>query len=225
MAGPVTGEATSPNEPAGAAGTAGSTGVDGRMARRTRNRDAVVDALLALYEEGDLHPGADAVAERAGLSPRSVFRYFDDVDDLCRAAVERQQERVASLLVVAAAPSAPLPARVEAVVGQRLALFDAIGAVGVVARLRAPFQPDLAAQLDRGRRLLRSQLRRLFAPELEMLGPERAAAALAAADVLCSFEAHQLLRRDQGLGRARAGAVLTASLFALLRAEHPPEDR
>jgi len=218
MAGSVT-DAASAHDADGAAG------VDGRMARRARNRDAVVDALLAFYEEGDLRPGADAVAERAGLSPRSVFRYFEDVDDLCRAAVERQQERVAGLLTVAAAPSASLRTRIEAVVEQRLALFEAIGAVGVVARLRAPFQPELAAQLDRGRRLLRAQLRRAFAPELEALGPERAAAALAATDVLCSFEAHQLLRRDQGLGRARIGAVLTASLSALLRAEHPPEDR
>ena len=61
--------------------------IDGRRASRERNRDAVVDALLDLYREGNLSPGADAVAERSGLSRRSLFRYFDDLDDLCRAAI------------------------------------------------------------------------------------------------------------------------------------------
>ena len=52
---------------------------DGRRARRDRNRVAVVDSLLALYAEGDLNPSTDAIALRAGLSPRSLFRYFDDL--------------------------------------------------------------------------------------------------------------------------------------------------
>ncbi|HRE00682.1 MAG TPA: TetR family transcriptional regulator, partial [Ilumatobacteraceae bacterium] len=63
--------------------------VDGRRGRRDRNRDAVVDALLTLYHDGVLEPSADAIAEQAGLSARSLFRYFDDLDDLQRAAVER----------------------------------------------------------------------------------------------------------------------------------------
>jgi AcrR family transcriptional regulator len=197
---------------------------DGRAARRARTRDAVVDALLALYDDGDLQPGADAVAARAGLSPRSVFRYFDDVDDLCRAAIERQQERVAGLLALEAERDAPLTARVVAAVEHRQRLFDAIGAVATVARLRAPFQPALAIQLERGRRALREQLRRLFAPELAALGPTKAARVLAAVDVLCSFEAHDLLRNDQRHGGGDAAAVLTHALHALLAPELP-EDR
>ena len=51
---------------------------DGRRLRRALNREAVVDALLSLYDEGNLRPGTDRIAERAGISPRSLFRYFDD---------------------------------------------------------------------------------------------------------------------------------------------------
>lgn len=43
---------------------------DGRHLRRDRNRDAVVDALLALYGEGNLDPSSAEIAERARLSPR-----------------------------------------------------------------------------------------------------------------------------------------------------------
>jgi TetR/AcrR family transcriptional regulator, regulator of autoinduction and epiphytic fitness len=182
-----------------------------------RNRDAVVDALLALYRDGNLAPSSAEVAERAGISPRSLFRYFADIDDLCRAAVERHQAAVAPLLALADAPGAPLAQRIEALVEQRGQLFDAIGAVGAVSRLRAPFQPIIAGELTRGRSYLRHQVRRLFAPELAALGPERGPAALAAIDVLCSYESYQLLRHDHSLSRPRTAAALTAALDALLR--------
>ncbi|MBV8463124.1 MAG: helix-turn-helix transcriptional regulator, partial [Acidimicrobiales bacterium] len=66
---------------------------DGRRRRRLTNRGTVVDALLDLYREGNLRPSTDEIAERAGLSPRSLFRYFEDVDDLAGAAVNRAQLR------------------------------------------------------------------------------------------------------------------------------------
>ena len=64
------------------AAAAAPTTEDGRHARRDRNRLAVVDAMLELYVEGNLDPSSDEIAERAGLSPRSLFRYFEDLDDL-----------------------------------------------------------------------------------------------------------------------------------------------
>ncbi len=63
--------------------------VDGRTMRRTRNRSAVITALLDMIREGDLHPGAAEIAERAGVSHRSIFRYFDDLDDLVRTAIDQ----------------------------------------------------------------------------------------------------------------------------------------
>ena len=71
--------------------------LDGRRARREQNVDAVVDAMLDLLGEGILRPGAAAVAERSGVSLRSVFRYFDDMDSLTDRAIARQMERAAPL--------------------------------------------------------------------------------------------------------------------------------
>lgn len=200
-------------------GPKGAAAPDRRVLRSdaARNRDAVVDALLALYREGNLAPGSTEVAERAGISPRSLFRYFADVDDLCRAAIDRQHATVDGLLPVEVAPDAPVAERVDALVAQRQRLFEAIGAVGTVTRLRAPFQPTIAAELERARSYLRHQVRRLFAPELAAMGERRAAEVLAAADVLCSYEAHQLLRHDQALSRPKAAAALATALTALLK--------
>ncbi len=194
---------------------------DGRHARRARNRDAVVDAMLELFREGNLRPSADEIAERAGLSPRSLFRYFDDIDDLTGAAVARQQERLRPFVELTVDRSAPLAARAAAVAEQRARLFDAIGHVGRVARLREPFHPLVAEHLTGLRRRLRQQLADAFAPELAAMGAGPAALVLAAADVVCSFEGYQLLRSDQRLGRARAVAVLTEALTRLFTQEVP----
>jgi AcrR family transcriptional regulator len=187
---------------------------DGRRQRRSRNREAVVDALLAIVAEGDLAPNAEAVAARAGLSSRSLFRYFDDVDDLCRAAIARQHERVATLLERPVDVDGAVGSRARDAVTHRVELFDAMGDVGRLARLRAPFQPLIADQLAAVRRLLRERMATALAPELD--GPGTSQAALDAADVLCSFEAYRLLRDDLGRTRDDAIGVMTAGIVALV---------
>lgn len=207
-----------------AADLADTTDTDARRPLRAdsrRNRDAVVDALLELFHEGRLDPSSSEVAERAGISARSLFRYFVDVDDLCRAAIARQQARTRPLLAIAAAPGDPLAARISALVAQRTKLFETNEPVATVSRVRAPFQPLIATELARGRAYLRGQIEALFTPELARMGNARATATVAAADVLCSFEGYVLLRRDQGLSRAKATTALTGALGALFSSEAP----
>src|SRR6187551_2594584 len=98
---------------------------DGRRLRRDRNRTAVVEAMLELYGDGNLAPSSEEIAERAGLSSRSLFRYFEDIDDLVQAAIVRQQERIAPFLVVDVDRDASFDERVAAFVQQRLRLLDA----------------------------------------------------------------------------------------------------
>ncbi len=193
---------------------------DGRQLRRERNREAVVEALLDLYRQGNLRPGTEEIAARSGLSPRSLFRYFDDVDDLIRTAMRRQEERALPLVPIGADPDQPLADKVAAMVDQRFTLFDAVGNAAAVSRLRSPFHPVLAAELTRNRRYLRNQIRVLFAPELATMTGDAAADALAAADVLSSFESIQLLVHDQSLTPARARAVMARSLATVLRTSH-----
>jgi AcrR family transcriptional regulator len=170
------------------------TEVDGRRARREQNRAAVVDALAELYAEGTYEPSAAEIAERAGLSPRSLFRYFDDVDDLNRATIDQQLDRARPLLAVQATADDPTATKVDRLVEARLRLYEAIAPAARAARVGAWRHPVLAEQIASTRSYLRHQLERLFAPELDALGPARAPAALAAMDVLCSFEAVELLR-------------------------------
>ena len=198
---------------------------DGRRLRRGRNRDAVVRALLALYNEGNLNPSTEEIALRSGVSARSLFRYFDDVDDLCQAAITQQQDDVRHLYEVAFDASADLRTRAAALVAQRAELFEAVESVATVSRLRAPFQLLVADKLTEGRKYLRVQLTRLFAAELGAVGPATAAARIAAADVLTSFESWRLLRDDQRLTRAKASAAIVDALVTLLAAPEQETSR
>ena len=193
-----------------------SRGMDGRRAWRERNRNAVVDALLDLYEEGNASPGAQAIAERSGVSRRSLFRYFDDMDEMCRAAIERHTDRVSHLFEIKSLGEGELPGRIDRLVEQRMNLFESIAPVRRIAQLRAPSQPIIATELGRMRARQRRQLERHFAAELDRLGANDRRETLAAADVLTSFESFDLLRQAQGLSHARASEAMRRGLSALI---------
>ncbi len=60
---------------------------DGRHLRRRTNETRVLSAVLECFAEGNLSPTAAEVADRAGVSERSVFRYFSDTEEMAVAAV------------------------------------------------------------------------------------------------------------------------------------------
>lgn len=199
--------------------TDSTTETDGRRLRRSRNREAAVEALLALYRDGRLDPSAADIAERAGLSPRSLFRYFDDVDDLVRAAIERQTQIVFPALERRADDSLDTPERIEQFVDLRLALFDTMGKVGRVTRLHAPFHDEIRSNLAVMRTYLRRQVELTFAAELGRVDATDRRATIAALDVMCSYESVDLLLDDQGLSHAQTRATLVRGVTALLRAD------
>lgn len=191
--------------------------IDGRRAWRQRNRDAVVDALLDLYREGNVSPSANEVAERSGLSRRSLFRYFDDLDDLSRAAIARQTLRASHLIALQGIGDGSLADRVARIAAQRVSLFDAIAPAARVGRLRAPYQPIVAEDIRKSRAMFRGQVEKHFATELVRLQPDRRRETLSAADVLCSFESFDLLRQAQGLNRQEYQRTIRRALTALFQ--------
>jgi AcrR family transcriptional regulator len=190
--------------------------VDGRRLRRDRNRETVVEALLELYREGNLSPSTDDIAARAGISARSVFRYFDDTDALVRTAVARQQEHLAPLYELTASADQPRAERIERFCADRLRLLEAMGPVGQLARSVGVRQPVVAQELGRIRAVLRSQVADLFADALSEVDPGERASVLAALDVATSWEAHHLLRTDQRLSRPATQRAMATAVRRLL---------
>ncbi|MEI7619021.1 MAG: TetR/AcrR family transcriptional regulator [Actinomycetota bacterium] len=189
---------------------------DGRHARRDRNKIAVVDAFLELVRAGNPRPSVADVAERSGISHRSVFRYFADKDELARTAISRQEAAVAPMFTDTIARNTPLADRVRTLVTHRLSLFEEIAPVARLSRALAPLQPIVSAEITRSRGFLRVQVNKLFAAELDAMDPVRAASIAAVLDVVCSFESIDLLRVDQGLSQDHAAAALVESIMQLL---------
>src|SRR5262245_124138 len=114
------------------------TDVDGRTARRDRNRTAVLDAVLELFSEGDLNPSAEDVARRSGVSLRSVYRYVRDSDDLIRSAIERHQEKVIPLFIIDDLGEGSFAQRLDVMIERRVRLYETIAPTARAARARAP---------------------------------------------------------------------------------------
>ncbi len=189
---------------------------DGRSARRDRNKHAVVDAYLDFIREGISRPSVAQVAERSGVSHRSVFRYFADRDEMARVSIQRQQLRLTPLFREPTDRSLSLPERIDQLLRHRSDIFTEVAATARLVRSLAPNQPILQAELDTNRSRFRSALKRTFASEFDRMAKPEAADTLAALDVLTSFECFELLRHDQSLTESRTLRVLRSSMLTLL---------
>ena len=70
-----------------------TTVTDGRIARSVNTRSGVVDALYELFSEGVFTPTIKQIADRVGVTPRSVYIHFPDRDAIAIALAERQMDR------------------------------------------------------------------------------------------------------------------------------------
>src|SRR3954451_16164401 len=142
------------------------TAVDWRNLRAERTRTALASAYLDLLTEGDLRPTAERIAERAGVSPRSVFKHFPDREALFAAASETQEARVRELMGDLPDPSAPLDERIDAFVDQRARFHEFVSPVRRSALLAEPFSPVIAEKLKMARAAGAAHVDHTFATEL-----------------------------------------------------------
>jgi TetR/AcrR family transcriptional regulator of autoinduction and epiphytic fitness len=186
--------------------------LDGRLARSARTRRAIVDALRGLHHDGDLLPTAPRVAERAGVSVRTVWQHFDDLETLFVEAGRRDLE-IAMTFVTPIELDLPLAARIEALVDQRSRMYEEMAPVWRAARLKAPFSPQIRANRDRMVCLGRQQIERLFAPEFAAaVSPP---ALLSALEVVTAWASWECLRTELNLDVADARAAVQLAVSSL----------
>jgi AcrR family transcriptional regulator len=196
--------------------TGAGTVVDGRNLRAERTRTALAAAYLDLLTEGDLRPTAERIAERAGCSPRSVFKHFPDRESLFAAASEIQEQRVRDLMGDPPEGDAPLDARLDAFVDQRARFHEFVAPVRRAALLTEPFSAVIAAKLTMARTTGAAQVEQVFRPELDGVHRRARADLLAALCAIAAWPTWESLRNHQGLDAARARVVLRQMLAAQL---------
>jgi AcrR family transcriptional regulator len=174
--------------------------------------------MFALLQDGKVPVSAEMVAERAGVSVASVFRYFDGLDDLQYRTFERFRDRFAPALALSVDPDTTRPDRIRSFVAARLDLYDRAGAIMAVGRLRSLEHQPLVEASAQMRSLLAAQVRRVFEREVAGASPTRASDLVAVIDALTSLEAWDVMRRTHARSRAQISHTWEQGIAALVDA-------
>lgn len=190
-----------------------------RTAKTEATKQRICDVTVQLYAEREIEDFTlEDVAERADTTVQTVLRIFGSKDELVYAALERMSSAGVPLRLT---PPGDVAAAVHAIYD----LYEGVGDL-VIRRLadqhrRPHFQPMLAE----GRLQHRRWLQHVFAPQLEReRGPARMQlfnALIAATDVAT----WNVLRRDTGLSRAAAEAVVQRLIDGVLPNEENTHGR
>ncbi len=184
---------------------------DGRALRSVRSRRAVVEAFIDLVNEGEVHPTAQQVADRSGVSPSTIFRLFEDLEGMYAEALSVQTERVSDLLE-------PIPGtgtvehRVALLVRSRARLYERVAPLLRFQTRSIATSPGARSNRAAVNSFFRAELAELFASEFDQLPPD----ALDAVDTLTSWEMWERLRTVQGFSARRAQDAICGWVRSML---------
>lgn len=186
--------------------------IDGRRARAMRTRTGIADALIDLLCEGTESPSVREVAQRAGVSVRSVFQHYNDMESLYAAMIQRQARRAAVLLEPIPL-GLPLYERVRELVERRDAYWSNVAPIqrGIRHHASARNSKVIEQAIQRMRTALSRQTTTAFAVELREVAD--AEARIARIEAMTSFEMWDHLRRVQHVSRASVRDQMTAMLL------------
>lgn len=183
--------------------------VDGRRARTVASRARILEAMIDLLQAGEAQPSAEAVAAKAGVGVRTVFRLFSDVEGLYRGLQGTMAERLAPILAEPVTGS--LTERLDLLVGRRAQVFEEMSRPKAFADMNRARSSSLQAN----HRMFIVAQRSLLLGHLDGLLPDDGELA-EALDLALSFDAWRRLRDDQGLSRAVAERVMRRMAQALI---------
>lgn len=189
--------------------------IDGRRARGADNRKRIVTAFIDLIRRGELTPTAEAVAAKAEVGLRTVFRHFDDMEQLYRE-IAAVIEPPVWLIVEQPFTSPGWRGRLTEMIERRVQVYERIMPFKLSAIANAHRSPFLRKRQGWFARLQRRLLADVV-PEAAELGEPL----FGALDVMLSFEAWAGLRRERGLSVEAAKAVVTAGIAALTKGLKP----
>lgn len=168
-------------------------------------------AVDIFWERPSAQMSLDDVAERAGVTSRTVIRRYGSKENLLASAAEWAGARVARQR--AEAPVGDVPGSVSVLIdhyeeyGDRvLRLLAAEGEV-----------PALSEIAEKGREVHRAWCRRVFAPYLGTGSAMQRRRTLAQFVALCDVYTWKLLRRDAGLSRRQTELALVEMLTPLTK--------
>ncbi|MAI80594.1 MAG: hypothetical protein CL917_16755 [Deltaproteobacteria bacterium] len=196
---------------------------DGRAARAQRTRRAVADALLHLLEEGELRPTSRMIAEKAGVSERTIFQHFEDLQTLFSVSASRLGDRILGNLDFMGADG-PFEKRLSAYLDQLIYLHESVTPVRRASRLHESFSPVLDGYLRSWREALRRGIERVFAIELSEIPLTERPAVSEALALVATWSSWENMRGHSGFGLEQSRRVLEVAFRSMLRESQPVVD-
>ena len=183
---------------------------DGRRQRSERSQTAIIEAALALMDEGALVPTAQQIADRAGVGIRSFFRHFADMDSLFLAADEMLISSYEALFEVDNR-TGTLSERVVRAIDLYGNAFEQLRPIILCTQAQLWRSPKLRENYAWHQKRLRKELE-LWLPEVAALPRDRREALHAVA----SFDMWHRLREDQGLSPKASADIVTSLVNDLI---------
>ena len=183
---------------------------DGRRQRSERSQTAIIEAALALMDEGALVPTAQQIADRAGVGIRSFFRHFADMDSLFIAADEMLISSYEALFEVDNR-AGTLSERVARAIDLYGNAFDQLRPIILCTQAQLWRSPKLRENYAWHQKRLRKELE-LWLPEVVALPKDRSEALHAVA----SFDMWHRLREHQGLSPKASSDIVTSLVHDLI---------
>jgi TetR/AcrR family transcriptional regulator, regulator of autoinduction and epiphytic fitness len=188
---------------------------DGRAARSRRTRRAIVEAMRTLHGEGDLRPRASTIAERAGVSLRTVWQQFADMEALLVEASRRDLEILMTMLRPIDA-DLPLGERITQFVSRNARIYERMAPGWRAARLHEPFSAELRRSKQRMSALGKAEIEVVFGPELSRLAGQQRLQLIRALVGVGFWPFWESLRSDAGASPEQAQHIVAALLAPLL---------
>jgi AcrR family transcriptional regulator len=189
---------------------------DGRRRRTERSKTAIAKALMEALRETGQPPTAEDIAVRAKVSRRSVFRLFEQMDDLYAEVIELIQAEVRARLDGPGLPGLPLPERITGFIGRLTALYEDVTPMRRHAeRLRGKY-PIIDARLLQDNKDLARYIEVLFGKNVKAKHRAELTSIVSALELALSWQAWDTLRTTQGLSAGKAREVIRRIVSALI---------
>ena len=194
--------------------------VDGRIERSATTRRKILEATRQLLLETAAEQTARDIAARAGVTPRTLFRHFSDLESLHASLLRDAEERAAAVMnepFGLDSTKEDWPALSAHLVERRSRVYESLLPL-YVSSLWRPYQASQSKQ-DRARTLKRRRKRLLELLPQACLEDQTLFEAI---DATLSIEYWASLRHDQGLSVEQATTVLRRALDVLTREQPCP---
>ncbi len=174
--------------------------------------------MLGFARDGIYEPTSSEIAERAGITQRTLFRHFGTIDDIIVALVQRQTDFVTPFLLPMDR-TGTIDDRVQRLADNRIALYEAIAPIRR-AGLRVATQHEVIAEaLELMTTRIQAQIDELFANDLARADRRTRELVIDAIDTATSWEAWDRLHSVRGFDRKRAASTMVQ----LVRAQFPKD--